>query len=253
MDSIKILICLTTLLFTYSESAVPESAPTILTPTPAPAPAPDYVNLTELLSVAGPFSTFLKYLESTKVIETLQNQANNTEEGLTLFVPKDTAFTNLKKPSLSNLTSDQLKQLCLFHALPHYYSLSDFKNLNGPINTFAGGSYTLNFTDVTGTVHIGSGWTNTLVSSSVHSTDPVAIYQVNRVLLPEAIFGTDIPPPAPAPVPDIAPVADVPAADGGKGKAAKATSTSGSNIVVGLSAWRCLMMVVVSVGFVVIL
>ncbi|KAK9060403.1 hypothetical protein SSX86_021107 [Deinandra increscens subsp. villosa] len=259
MDSVKILICFTTLLFTYSQAATsPPSPSIILTPTPAPAPAPDYVNLTELLSVAGPFSTFLKYLESTKVIETLQNQANNTEEGLTLFVPQDKAFTSLKKPSLSNLTADQLKQLCLFHALPHYYSLSDFKNLSdaGPINTLAGGSYTLNFTDVTGTVRIGSGWTNTLVSSSVHSTDPVAIYQVNKVLLPEAIFGTDIPPPAPAPapVPDIAPVADAPgaAADGGKGSAAKAKPSS-SNKIVGWSVWRCLMMVVVSGGFMVFL
>lgn len=260
MDSIKIFICFTTLLFVYAQAAKPApSPPIILTPTPAPAPAPDYVNLTDLLSVAGPFSTFLKYLQSTKVIETLQNQANNTDEGITLFVPKDKAFSSLKKPSLSNLTADQLKQLCLFHALPHYYSLSDFKNLSaaGPMNTLAGGSFTLNFTDISGTVHIGSGWTNTEVSSSVHSTDPVAIYQVNRVLLPEAIFGTDIPPPAPAPapVPDIAPVADAPDADGGKGSgsAAKASSPSSSRRIMGWSVWRYLMMVVVSGGFVVFL
>ncbi|KAL8223751.1 hypothetical protein R6Q57_019226 [Mikania cordata] len=258
MNSIKIFISFTMLLFTYSipaTLAASPPSPMFLTPTPAPAPAPDYVNLTDLLSVAGPFSTFLKYLESTKVIETLQNQANNTEEGITLFVPKDKAFTSIKKPSLSNLTSDQLKQLCLFHALPHFYSLSDFKNLSdvGPVNTLAGGSYTLNFTDVTGTVKIGSGWTNTEISSSVHSTDPVAVYQVNKVLLPEAIFGTDIPPPAPAPapVPDVAPVADVPVADGGKGSAAKAASSSPR--IVGGSVWRWLMMVVVSVGVMVVL
>ncbi|KAK9285643.1 hypothetical protein L1049_024841 [Liquidambar formosana] len=186
-----------------------------VSPTPAPAPAPAFVNLTDLLTVAGPFHTFLSYLESTKVIETFQNQANNTEEGITMFVPKDGAFSSLKKPSLSNLTQDQLKKLVLFHALPHYYSLADFKNLSqlSPVTTFAGGQYTLNFTDVSGTVRIGSGWTNTVVSSSVHSTDPVAVYQVDKVLLPEAIFGTDIPPmPAPAPAPDKSPAADSPAA-----------------------------------------
>ncbi|MFS7921885.1 putative FAS1 domain-containing protein [Helianthus anomalus] len=235
-------------------------------PAPAPEPTPEYVNLTDLLSVAGPFSTFLHYLESTKLIETLQTQANDTEEGITLFVPKDTAFSNLKKPSLSNLTSDQLKQLCLFHALPHYYSLSDFKNLSGsgPINTLAGGTYTLNFTDDSGTIHIGSGWTNTLVSSSVHAKDPVAIYQVNKVLLPEAIFGTDIPPPAPAPapvaVPDVAPVADGPDADGGKGKgkgkgvgsdtAARSSTPSSSYRITG---WMRVGMVVVCSGLVVVL
>ncbi|KAL2938732.1 Fasciclin-like arabinogalactan protein 7 [Bienertia sinuspersici] len=180
------------------------------TPSPAPAPAPEYVNITELLSVAGPFHTFLNYLQSTKVIETFQNQANDTEEGITLFVPKDGAFSSLKKPSLTNLTKDQLKQLCLFHALPHYYSLSEFRNLShaGPVNTFAGGDYTLNFTDVSGTIHMTSGWSITKISSSVFSTRPVALYQVDKVLLPEAIFGTDIPPmPAPAPAPVIAPAA----------------------------------------------
>ncbi|PHT51830.1 hypothetical protein CQW23_06292 [Capsicum baccatum] len=183
---------------------------------PAPAPGPEYTNLTELLSVAGPFNTFLDYLISTKVIDTFQEQANNTVEGITLFVPKDSAFSKLKKPSLSNLTADQLKSLCLFHALPHYYSLADFKNLSeiSPVNTFAGGElYSLNFTDVSGTVHLSSGWANTKVSSAVHASYPVAVYQVDKVLLPEAIFGTDIPPsaaPAPAPVVDIAPAADSP-------------------------------------------
>ncbi|KAG8364470.1 hypothetical protein BUALT_Bualt18G0000700 [Buddleja alternifolia] len=159
---------------------VPVAAPMLA---PAPAPAPDYVNLTELLSVAGPFHTFLQLLQSTKVIDTFQNQANNTEEGITLFVPKDEAFSSLKnKPSLSNLTQDQLKSLCLFHALPHYYSLADFRNLSeqNPIPTFAGGQYALNFTDNSGTVRLDSGWTITKVISAVHSTDPVALYETDR-------------------------------------------------------------------------
>ncbi|KAH9606627.1 hypothetical protein KSS87_013063 [Heliosperma pusillum] len=184
---------------------------------PAPAPAPHYANITELLSVAGPFHTFLDYLQSTKVIETLQSQANDTEEGLTLFVPKDSAFASLKKPSLSNLTQEQLKNLCLFHALPHYYSLADFKNLSGvgPVPSFAGGDYSLNFTDKMGTIHMTSGWSDTKISSSVWSTAPVGIYQIDKVLLPEEIFGTDIPPtPAPAPAPEAtAPAADAPSAD----------------------------------------
>ncbi|CAO2820285.1 unnamed protein product [Amaranthus hypochondriacus] len=215
MDKTMILVFTTTLLM-LSTSMVNGQKKGVPTPSPAPAPAPGptYVNLTELLSVAGPFHTFLNYLESTKVIDTLQNQANNTDEGLTLFVPKDSAFSSLKKPSLSNLTQDQLKKLCLFHALPHYYSLADFRNLSeiGGVNTLAGGDYSLNFTDVSGTIHMTSGWSVTKISSSVWSTEPVGIYQVDKVLLPEAIFGTDIPPmPAPAPAPDVAPTADAPA------------------------------------------
>ncbi|XP_068634203.1 fasciclin-like arabinogalactan protein 7 [Aristolochia californica] len=214
-------------------SSSTDAQPSILSPTPAPAPAPapapDYVNLTDLLTVAGPFHTFLNYLEQTKVIETFQNEANNTDEGITIFVPKDQAFSSLKKPSLSNLTQDQFKSLLLFHALPHYYSLAEFNNLSkvGPVNTMAGGQYTMNFTDVTGTVHVSSGWANTKISSSVHSTEPVALYQVDKVLLPEAIFGTPPPPsPAPAPAPDIAPTADSPASDvTGKGSSPKASAT----------------------------
>lgn len=216
---------------TGKPAASPPSPPLSPTPTPAPAPAPAFVNLTDLLTVAGPFHTFLGYLESTKVLDTFQNQANNTEEGITIFVPKDSSFSSLKNPSLSKLTQDQLKQVLLFHALPHFYSLADFKNLSqvSSTSTFAGGDFTLNFTDDSGTVHINSGWSKTKVSSAVHATDPVAIYQVDKVLLPEAIFGTDIPPtPAPAPAPEIAPAADSPDAKSGDAKKSASSPSSSS-------------------------
>lgn len=239
MARIFMVICALVLFCSSSAYAQMVGSPS-LSPSPAPAPAPPYVNLTDLLSVAGPFHTFLNYLVSTKVIETFQNQANDTEEGITIFVPKDDAFKSLKKPSLSNLTEDQLKSLLLFHALAHYYSLADFKNLSqlSPVSTFAGGQYTLNFTDVSGTVHIGSGWTNTKVSSSVHSTDPVAVYQVDKVLLPEAIFGTDIPPtPAPAPAPDISPAADAPTASDEAGSPRASSTHSSSYRIISLGVW----------------
>ncbi|WCJ37451.1 Fasciclin-like arabinogalactan protein 7 [Euphorbia peplus] len=242
------MLCFLTSL-AYVESASPPAPILPPTPAPAPAPMPDYVNITALLSVAGPFGTFLKYLESTKVIETLQSQANNTEEGLTLFVPKDTAFSSLKKPSLSNLTQEQLKQLMLYHALPHYYSLSDFKNLSqaSPVSTFAGGNeFALNFTDVSGTVHLDSGWTRTKVSSSVFSTEPVAIYQVDKVLLPEAIFGTDIPPmPAPAPAPEISPAADAPSSDlAGDAHAPGVSTPNSSSSFINAGIWGQLVLAV---------
>ncbi|CAN8270612.1 unnamed protein product, partial [Cochlearia groenlandica] len=212
--TVTVLLCFSA--STKAKTTSPPAPISPLTPSPAPSPAPHHVNLTGLLSVAGPFHTFLDYLLSTKVMDTLQSQANNTEEGLTIFVPKDDAFKAQKNPSLSNLTKDQLEKLILFHALPHYYSLSEFKNLSksGPVTTFAGGQYSLTFTDVSGTVRIESLWTRTKVSSSVFSTEPVAVYQVNRVLLPEAIFGTDVPPmPAPAPAPVVSSPSDSPSAD----------------------------------------
>ncbi|KAK6918775.1 FAS1 domain [Dillenia turbinata] len=241
-----VLTCSLLLLCCSSAYAQKVGAPS-LSPSPAPAPTPPYVNLTDLLTVAGPFHTFLNYLIQTKLIETVQNQANNTDEGLTLFVPKDSAFSSLKTPSLSNLTNDQLKSLVLFHALSHYYTLADFKNLSqlSPIPSMAGGAYTLNFTDNMGTVHISTGWTNTKISSSVHSTDPVAVYQVDKVLLPEAIFGTDIPPTAaPAPAPDISPVADVPSASGGSGSTPTSKDGSSSYRIGSFSVWSSLVLAI---------
>ncbi|XP_010532990.1 PREDICTED: fasciclin-like arabinogalactan protein 7 [Tarenaya hassleriana] len=244
---------------TYAKTASPPAPILPPTPAPAPAPGPHHVNLTELLSVAGPFHTFLDYLLSTKVIDTFQNQANNTEEGVTIFVPKDEAFKNLKSPSLSNLTQDQIKQLLLFHALPHYYSLSDFKNLSqtGTVPTFAGGQYSLNFSDVSGTVQLDSGWTKTKVSSSVYSTDPVAVYQVNRVLLPEAIFGTDIPPmAAPAPAPAVGSPADAPSADSADKANASSPKSSHKNSAhkaAGFGAFTAFMAMAVSSGILVFL
>ncbi|BAT80500.1 hypothetical protein LR48_Vigan07g005300 [Vigna angularis] len=243
------LFIISNMMLLLSSAFAKTASPPSLSPTPAPAPAPDFVNLTELLSVAGPFHKFLGYLESTKVMDTFQNQANNTEEGITIFVPKDTAFSSLKKSALSNLTSDQIKQVILFHALPHFYSLADFTKLSETSSTptFAGGDYTLNFTDNSGTVLINSGWSKTKVSSAVHSTDPVAIYQVDKVLLPEAIFGTDIPPaPAPAPTPDIAPAADSPTEHSADSKASSPSSSldasSSHKLIINFGIWANLVL-----------
>ncbi|CAA7407918.1 unnamed protein product [Spirodela intermedia] len=211
---------------TAQEAATPSPSPS-----PAPAPSPGYVNLTHLLALAGPFTTFLRYLEQTDVIDTFQNQANNTEQGITIFVPTNEAFSSLKQPSLSNLTQSQLRSLLLFHALPQYYSLEQFKNLSqeGPTSTFAGGQYTLNFTYSSGLVRVFSSWANPSISSSIFSTAPVALYQVKRVLLPEAIFGAAPPAaPAPAPSPESGNPADL-APSEGSGLSSPKGSPSGAN------------------------
>lgn len=247
MDFSGMLIFITTLVLIFSPSAYSQSPPPpMLTPTPAPAPSPGCGNLTNLLTVAGPYGTFLRLLQSTKVITTLQNQANDTDQGLTLFVPKDSAFAALTNPSLQNLTQDQLKSICLFHALSEYYSLASFTTLSqkDPVSTMAGGPYTLNFTDTMGSISISSGWTSTQVSSAVCSTNPVAIYQVDKVLLPEAIYGTNIPPPPPpAPTPYIAPTSDTVGV--GNGSSSSTTSKpSASFRIVGFSGWSRIVLAV---------
>jgi len=215
------------------------------TTAPAPAPSPGFCNITNLLTVAGPFHTFLGLLQSTKQLQTLQNQANNTEQGVSIFVPKDAAFAALTNPSLQNLTQDQLKSVCLFHALPQFYSLAAFNTLSqsDPVTTMAGGPYTLNFTDVMGTINLSSGWTSTEVSSAVYSTSPCAIYQIDKVLLPETIYGTNIPPPPPpAPTPYIAPASNT--VGGGSGSSSATSTPSASFRTVGFGGWSQIILAV---------
>ena len=228
-------------------SSPPAPAPMSLAPTPAPAPAPHYVDLAELLSVAGPFHTFLNYLEKTNVIETLQSQANNTKVGITIFVPKDSAFAALKKSTFSNLTSDQLKTLLLYHAFPKFYSLAEFKNLSSlnPVNTFAGSPYTLNLTDDMGSIYVQSMWSRPKIASSVYATKPVAIYALNKVLLPMQLFSKDPPlAPAPAPAPDSG-ASDAPSPAAGKAgglTGGKGDSTSGAYNVGAVSVANSLLL-----------
>uniref|UniRef100_A0A453L3N6 FAS1 domain-containing protein n=1 Tax=Aegilops tauschii subsp. strangulata TaxID=200361 RepID=A0A453L3N6_AEGTS len=202
---------------------------------PAPAPAPRYVDLAALLDVAGPFHTFLGYLQKTKVIETFQAQANKTDEGITIFVPKDSAFAALKKSTFSNLTGDQLKTLLLYHAFPKYYPLAQFRNLSSlnPVNTFAGSPYTLNLTDDMGSISVESMWSKPKISSSVYATKPIAVYSINNVLLPMQLFSKDPPlAPAPAPAPESGASDIAPSPGGGKAGAGngKADSTSAGHV-----------------------
>jgi uncharacterized surface protein with fasciclin (FAS1) repeats len=196
--------------FAQKHKSPPAPAAPILPPSPAPAPGPHHVDLADLLSVAGPFHTFLDYLQQTNVLETFQHQANSTKEGISIFVPKNSAFAALKETTFVNLTKDQLKSLILYHALPKFYSLAEFNKLSSqnPVPTFAGSQYTLNFTDDMGSIHVKSMWSNPKISSSVLSTYPVAVYEVNKVLLPMQIFKSE-----PALAPALAPAPDAKASD----------------------------------------
>jgi len=224
MVAIAVLSCPA---FAAQKATSPPAPPAdVLPPSPAPAPAPGHVDLADLLSVAGPFHTFLEYLKQTDVLDTFQSKANDTKEGITMFVPKDSAFAALRTTTFANLTSDQLKSLLLYHVLPKYYSLAEFNKLSSlnPVATFAGSQYTLNLTDNMGSIRVKSMWSNPKISSSVYSTRPVAVYEVDKVLLPMQIFKSDPPlAPAPAPAPVDAKASDD-AASPGSGKAASAKS-----------------------------
>lgn len=200
-----------------------EQTPTL---TPAPAPAPVFANLTALLSLAGPFKTFLSLLEASSLLTVLQAQANNTEQGITIFAPSNTAFSSLPKKLLANLTADEKKELLLAHCISKFYTLTDFQDFNNPADTMAtgsnGGKYNLNITGDGGAVTLSSGYVTTPIISTVHVTDPLALYTVGKVLLPEDIFGLPSPSPAPAPSPE----ADSPSPSGTTASPSSSGNTS---------------------------
>ncbi|WVZ86076.1 hypothetical protein U9M48_032917 [Paspalum notatum var. saurae] len=191
-------------------AALSQGAPPLVeTPAPAPAPAPHHVDLADLLSLAGPYGTFRGYLTRTDVLRTFQGRANATDQqqGVTVFAPEDSAFAAVDAAALSNLTADQLRTLMLCHAAPRYLPLSSFAALaaSGPVHTFA--ECALDVTDAAGRIRVASGWTRAArLVSSVYSTPPVAVYALDRVLLPRQVFPTE-PTVAPVPAPSPAPAA----------------------------------------------
>jgi Fasciclin domain len=241
-------------LFPLSPSPSPIESPT---PSPAPSPAVHHVNITDLLTHAGPYRNFLSYLIQTNVIDIFQSQANDTKSGgLTLFAPSDSAFASLQKNTFSNLTNDQLKTLLLYHAFPHYYTLSNFQNLStqNPVTTFAGGSYTLNLTYDMGTIHVVSSWFSAKIISSTYATSPVAIYTLDMVLIPKELFTVEPAlAPTPAPPPEVNPADTTPSSSvtGTSPTSSKADSTTtNSSIGVRVGLLECLVLVLS--GFLVI-
>ncbi|KAM5547889.1 fasciclin-like arabinogalactan protein 13 [Rosa sericea] len=173
---------------------------------PAPAP-PGKLNFTGILDKAGQYTTFLRLLTQTQVATQIQSQLNSSTEGLTVLAPTDNAFTNLKAGTLNDLSSQQQVQLVLYHVLPKYYTLASLLTVSNPVRTQSssqngGGSYGLNFTGSGGNqVNVSSGAVTTQISNALRQQFPLAVYQVDKVLLPNDMFSDASPAPTPTKTP----------------------------------------------------
>ncbi|KAJ4729718.1 Fasciclin-like arabinogalactan protein [Melia azedarach] len=170
----------------------------------APAPAPSGpVNLTGILDKNGQYTTFIKLLVSTQVATQIQNQINSSTEGMTIFAPTDNAFNNLKAGQLNSLGNQQQVQLVLYHITPKFYKLNDLLLVSNPVRTQAagqeGGVWGLNFTGQGNQVNVSSGVVETQINNALRQDFPLAVYQVDKVLLPNELFGAKSPSAAPAP------------------------------------------------------
>ncbi|KAL1351918.1 hypothetical protein HN51_015804 [Arachis hypogaea] len=178
---------------------------TISAQTIAPAPAGP-TNITKVLEKAGQFTTFMKLLKATQVADRINSQLNNSNQGLTIFAPTDNAFATLKSGTLNSISTQDQLQLVQYHIIPTLYTMSQFQTASNPLHTQAGssddGQYPLNVTTSGNQVNVTTGVVDTTVSNTIYSDNQLAVYQVDQVLLPLALFGappTAAPAEAPAP------------------------------------------------------
>nr|UKD60025.1 fasciclin-like arabinogalactan protein 1 [Centaurium erythraea] len=171
---------------------------------PAASPGPSGpTNITKILEKAGQFNTFIRLMKLTQVATQIDGQLNNSNSGLTVFAPTDSAFSALQAGTLNSLTDQQKVALVQFHIVPSFLSMSQFQTVSNPLRTQAGGTnngeFPLNVTTSGNQVNVSTGVDTTTVSGSVYSDNQLAIYQVDKVLLPLSMFGPAVPAPAPSP------------------------------------------------------
>lgn len=172
----------------------------------APAPAPSGpTNITKILEKAGQFTTFIRLLRITQAGDQINTQLNNSKQGMTVFAPTDNAFSSLKAGTLNSLSSQQQVQLVQYHVLPSFISVSQFQTVSNPLRTQAGdaspGDFPLNVTTSGNQVNVSTGIIDATVSNTIYSDGELAVYQVDKVLQPMAIFASPSPATAPAPGP----------------------------------------------------
>lgn len=176
--------------------------PTAAQTAAAPAPAGP-ANITAVLEKAGQFTTLIRLMQSTQVASQINNQLNNSNSGMTIFAPTDNAFNSLPAGTLNSLSDQEKVSLIQFHIVQNYVTVSNFETVSNPLRTQAGnsdeGEFPLNVTSANNQVNISTGVVNATVDNTMYTDGKLAVYQVNKVLLPQSMFGVHAPAPAPAP------------------------------------------------------
>ncbi|XP_058755329.1 fasciclin-like arabinogalactan protein 12 [Vicia villosa] len=171
---------------------------------PAPAPSADSppTDIIRILKKAGGYTTLIRLLKTTQVSTQINSQLLNSNGGLTLFAANDNAFSSLKPGFLNSLSDEQKNKLIQFHLLPTFVAISNFDTLSNPVRTQAGDDpyrLALNVTSSGNQVNITTGIVNVTVGGTVYTDHQLAVYQVDKVLLPRDFFVAKPPAPAPAP------------------------------------------------------
>lgn len=192
------------LTLSQSTPAASPKAPVAAKPAPAtPAPAPmkplvpsgpqsgdssDVTNddIIKILRKAKIFSILIRLLKTTQVITQINSQliATKAASGLTILAPDDNAFSELKAGFLNSLDDNQKIELLQFHVLPVYVASSNFDSLSNPVRTLAPIQLQLNVIADGNMVNISTGVVNTTMAGIVYTDRSLAIYHLNKVLIP---------------------------------------------------------------------
>ncbi|KAJ6878018.1 hypothetical protein NC651_030686 [Populus alba x Populus x berolinensis] len=194
------------------------------TPT-APAPAPSGpVNFTAVLVKGGQFATLIGLLNKTQTLNQIENHLNSSSEGMTIFAPTDNAFNNLKAGALNGLSQQEQVQLLQYHTLPKFYTMNNLLLVSNPVPTQASGQ-----DGQSNQVNVSTGLVEVQINNALRQDSPLAVYPVDKVLLPEALFGVKSPTASP-PAPSSKSNSTVAAAEPSTGK----NSAGGRNVALGL-------------------
>lgn len=213
-----------------------------------PAPAGP-TNITKILEKAGQFTTLIRIMKTTQVADQINTALNNSNQGLTVFAPTDNAFSSLKAGTLNSLSDQQKVSLLQFHILPSFLAMSQFQTVSNPLRTQAGdsvdGEFPLNVTTSGNQVNVSTGINDATLANTIYTDNQLAVYEVDKVLLPLKIFASPAPASAPAPsspkLKKKTPVADSPVAS------VDASAATGGDV---LAMHRILQMVAFGVALV---
>ncbi|XP_014523477.1 fasciclin-like arabinogalactan protein 12 [Vigna radiata var. radiata] len=188
-----------------SPAAAPKSPAKPVPAAQAPAPAKPLVpalpqspssgadssgtqDIVKILRKAKSFNTLIRLLKTTQIINQVNAQLVTSKNGgLTILAPDDGAFSELKAGYFNSLGDRQQKALIQYHVLPVYVSSSNFDALSNPVLTLASDSptgYQLNVTAYGNSVNISTGEVNATLTGIVYTDKTLAIYHVDKVLIP---------------------------------------------------------------------
>ncbi|KAI8553015.1 hypothetical protein RHMOL_Rhmol06G0312300 [Rhododendron molle] len=166
----------------------------------APTPGPSQMNLTSVMSAHG-CKVFAETLLGSDAEKTYDD---NIDGGLTVFCPGDDAFKNF-------LPKEMIHRKIEYHGVPVYQSMAMLKSNNGLMNTLAtdgANKYDFTVQNDGEVVTLKTKLVTATITGTVIDEQPVAIFAIDKVLLPRELFKGLAPTPAPAPAPET--VADAP-------------------------------------------